>query len=283
MMKKLFLLGKEKTASIQDNLFYNLYNSSIEDRSAKIDFDFIPSTNHYIKFGVEFIHHSFRPGAFTLDHNSIISVQDRNEVDSIIAINNRVNSQEYAFYIEDNITFSPKLKANLGFRSTSINVQSTRYLSFQPRVSLSYSANKSSLWTASISKMMQNLHLLTTSGLGLPTDLWVPATSKVKPQLAWQGTLGFQKIFKTSLTFNIESYYKSMRNLITYQEGSSFLIESIVLDANNWENKVTAGKGKSYGIELSIKKSGRKFNGWASYTFSKAQRQFEAVKFWRKV
>ena len=271
--------GQGENENSQDNLFYNLYNSSIADKSAKIDFDFIPSTNHYLKFGVEIINHTFKPGAFTLDHNSAVGVNNRYEVDSLISVNNVVNSQEYAIYLEDNITISPKLKGNFGFRNTLINVQSKRYFSFQPRVSLSYQPSKSILWTASIDKMMQNLHLLTTSGIGLPTDLWVPATSKVKPQLAWQGTLGLQKIINKQWIVGGEAYYKSMKNLITYQEGSSFLIESLVLDASNWENKVTTGRGKNYGVEWSLKKTSGKLQGWTSYTFSRAKRAFEEVNF----
>ncbi len=271
--------SQEETETIQDNLFYNLYNSSIADKSVKIDFDFIPSTKHYLKFGAEFINHTFKPGAFTLDHNSVVGVNDRYTLDSLISINNTVNSQEYAFYVEDNITLSPKLKGNLGFRSTLIKVQSKRYFSFQPRISLSYKYNKSTLWKASIGKMMQNLHLLTTSGIGLPTDLWVPATANVRPQSAWQGTVGYQKMIHKKWMIEGAAYYKSMKNLITYQEGSSFLIESLVLDASNWENKVTTGKGKSYGIEGSLKKTSGRLQGWTSYTFSRTKRQFEAVNF----
>jgi outer membrane receptor for ferrienterochelin and colicin len=270
--------GQEETEE-NSKLFYNLYNSSIEDKSAKIDFDFIPNPNHYIKFGFNFINHTFRPGAFTLDHNSVLGVNDRNVVDSLISINNTVNSQEYALYFENNWTISTKLKANLGFRNTFINVQSTPYFSFQPRVSLTYLLNKSTYLTASVNKMMQNLHLLTASGIGLPTDLWVPATSKVKPQEAWQTSLGLYKQLKNGLVIDSEIYYKRMNNLITYQEGSSFLIESIVLDASNWENKVTAGKGISYGFELSLKKNFGKLRTWLNYSYSKSTRQFDEVNF----
>ncbi|MEM1121594.1 MAG: TonB-dependent receptor, partial [Bacteroidota bacterium] len=271
--------GQGETAPIPVNLFYNSYNSSIADKSAKIDFDFIPSTNHYLKFGGEFINHTFSPGAFTLDHNSDIELNHRNSIDSIIADANTVQSQEYALYVEDNITFSPKLKGNIGLRSTFINVQSTQYFSLQPRVVLKYAFDQKTVLSASVSKMMQNVHLLTTTGIGLPTDLWVPATAKVKPQLAWQGSLGFKKVLTEGLSFQSEIYYKYLKNLIAYQEGSSFLLESIVLNANNWEHKVTTGIGRNYGLELTINKATGALRGWASYTFSKARRQFEAINF----
>lgn len=271
--------GQDEPVQIQDKLFYNLYNSSIEDKAVKIDFDFIPSLNHAIKFGAGLINHTFRPGAFTLDQNSVLGVNDLYNLDSLIAINNTVNSQEYSAYFEDNFTISSKLKGNLGFHTTLINVQATQYFSFQPRISLKYKLGRATYLKTSVGKMMQNLHLLTTSGIGLPTDLWVPATSKVRPQEAWQGTLGVEKQLPKGLKFDVEAYYKSMKNLITYQEGSSFLIESILLDASNWENKVTSGRGKSYGIEWSLKKTRGKLKGWVNYTFSKSKRQFEAVNF----
>ena len=273
--------GQSESETILSNNFYNLYNSSIEDKSAKIDFDFIPSADYAVKFGVEFINHTFRPGAFTLDQNSIIGINERDEIDSLIAENNTINSQEYAIYLENNWQITPKLKSNLGFRGTLIDVQSTSYFSFQPRISLAYSTNSTTLWTASVDNMMQNLHLLTPSGIGLPSDLWVPSTAKVKPQVSWQATLGFQKMFKKGWTFNTEAYYKILRNLISYQEGTSFLVESIVLDANKWEDKVTTGNGKGYGIEITLRKSGKRLNGWASYTYSRARRQFDEVNLGR--
>lgn len=271
--------AQSESEQIQENLFYNLYNSSIEDKAAKIDFDFIPSPNHSIKFGASAINHTFRPGAFTLDHNSVLGVDDLYNADSLIAVNNTINSQEYGVYLEDNITFSSKLKGNIGVHSTLINVQKTQYFSFQPRISLSYELDGSTYLKGSVGKMMQNLHLLTTSGIGLPTDLWVPATSKVKPQEAWQGTLGLERKLNEDFNVEIEAYYKQMNNLITYQEGSSFLVESLVLDASNWENKVTSGKGKSYGLEISIKKTTGKLKGWANYTLSRAKRVFEDINF----
>ncbi|MEM6320979.1 MAG: TonB-dependent receptor, partial [Bacteroidota bacterium] len=271
--------GQDETETIRNNLFYNLYNSSIEDKSVKVDFDFIPSTNHYIKFGAEAIHRTFRPGAFTLDHNSAHALDERGMIDSMISVNNTVHSQEYAVYLEDNITFTDKLKGNIGFRGTLVSVQSKKYFSFQPRLSLKYTVNPTTRLSASVSKMMQPLHLLTTTGIGLPTDLWVPATSNVHPQLAWQGTLGLQKQWSPGLSFYAEAYYKHLKNLIAYEEGSSFLIESIVLDASNWENKVTTGSGRTYGVELSLQKQTGQLQGWTSYTFSRAQRQFSDINF----
>jgi len=45
------------------------YLSNIRDWTLKTDFDYVPSPNHYIRFGGQLIRHSFRPGASTEQDN----------------------------------------------------------------------------------------------------------------------------------------------------------------------------------------------------------------------
>ena len=55
-------------------------------------------------------------------------------------------------------------------------------------------------------------------------------------------------LFNGGLEASLEGYYKTMNDLISYKEGSSF-------DANGWESSIeTGGMGRSYGLELSTKK-----------------------------
>ena len=90
------------------------YRSGIQDWSYKIDFDYNPTPTHRIKFGTEYMYHSFRPEVMT----SRISEQTDNhtERDSIYhSINNsRIYAQEISAYAEDNFKISPHLRLNLG-------------------------------------------------------------------------------------------------------------------------------------------------------------------------
>src|SRR5690606_4347785 len=61
---------------------------------------------------------------------------------------------------------------------------------------------------------------------------------------------------------SLEGYYKKIQNLLDFKVGSSFLLNP------NAESAILQGPGKSYGIELSVKKSGR-LNGWVNYTFAR--------------
>ena len=125
--------------------------------------------------------------------------------------------------------------------------------------------------------MNQYVHLLSNTGIGLPTDLWVPTTDRVKPQQSQQVAAGIAKDFTNSgLTLTIEGYYKQMNNIINYKEGASFLLINDPTNANSvrWEDNVTAGRGWSYGAEFLLQKKTGRFSGWAGYTLSWTQWQF---------
>jgi hypothetical protein len=111
--------------------------------------------------------------------------------------------------------------------------------------------------------------------VGLPTDLWVPATAKIKPQRSYQYAAGFAKsLMQNTYELSIEGYYKEMRDIIDYLDGANFIGQS-----TNWEQKVAQGKGWSYGAEFFLQKKKGKYTGWIGYTLSWTNRQFDQINF----
>ena len=146
------------------------------------------------------------------------------------------------------------------------------YHSLQPRLSARYMINESWSMKASYAKMQQYIHLLTNNNIGLPTDLWVPATDKIRPQKSHQFAFGLAKTFTDMYRLSVEGYYKTMDNLIEYKDGASFM------GANTeWEDKVEMGKGWSYGGEVFFEKRLGKLTGWVGYTLSWTNRQFANI------
>ena len=244
------------------------YGSFIEDFSAKIDFDYIPNTQHYIKFGVNETYHQFLPG-----------VTSFNQSDPTISFDTTFGAKEtfaheIMAYVEDDFKVGGRLKFNLGLHGSAFIVDESNYFSLQPRVSGLFSLNDVSSLKGSFSTMTQFIHLLTNSTVGLPTDLWVPSTDIVEPQRSWQAAIGYAHTLSKGFEFTVEGYYKEMDNLLEYQEGASFF-------GNNeeWDQKVLQGEGKSYGVELFLQRKSGRMSGWVGYTLSWSNRTFDELNF----
>jgi len=137
----------------------------------------------------------------------------------------------------------------------------------------------------SYASMNQYIHMISGTGISLPTDLWVPTTDRVKPQHSKQIALGIVKdIREPEVALSLEGYYKTMDNVIGYKEGASFinLDEASSAVGINWEDNVTAGRSWSYGLEVMLQKKTGRFNGWIGYTLSWTQMQFDSLNFGKK-
>jgi hypothetical protein len=129
------------------------------------------------------------------------------------------------------------------------------------------------------------VHLISNTGIGLPTDLWVPTTDRIAPQESQQVAVGVAKDFTgKDLALTIEGYYKKSDNIIGYKEGASFLMmdDPESADEVSWEDNITAGQGWSYGLEFLLQKKVGRFSGWAGYTLSWTQLQFDSVNYGKK-
>ncbi|MDP2888454.1 MAG: carboxypeptidase-like regulatory domain-containing protein [Bacteroidota bacterium] len=249
------------------------YKSGIEDFGLKMDFDYFPASNHRVKFGGSIIDHTFRPGILAFKESDRESTA---KIDTAFG-NPNIRAQEMYAYIEDNFDLSARLSVNVGLHSSGFLVDNTFYASLQPRISARYMASDRLSLKAAYSKMSQNIHLLSSSTINLPTDLWLPTTKKVKPQTSHQFALGGVYKVNPAVDFSIEGFYKSMTNLLEYKEGASF-----VGATTGWEDKVEMGKGWSYGAEFLLEKTIGKTTGWIGYTWSKAERQFDNLNWGRK-
>ncbi|WP_409013677.1 TonB-dependent receptor [Dyadobacter sp. CY312] len=249
------------------------YDSRIRDLGIKTDFDFFPSTKHTIKFGAQATFHKFVPSALAIAGSFIDTPIER----AVKA----VNTLESGLYIEDTWQALDGLKMNAGFRLSSFQTETKNYVRPEPRFSAALRLARDFSFKASYAQMNQYVHLLSNTGLGLPTDLWVPTTDRIAPQQSKQVALGLAKdLEKPGITLTLEGYYKVMDNILNYREGSSFL--SITGENANeltWEDNVTSGKGWSYGTEFLIQKKTGKFSGWIGYTLSWTKWQFPELNF----
>ncbi|HAZ92177.1 MAG TPA: TonB-dependent receptor [Ferruginibacter sp.] len=260
-------------------------NSGIRDINAKTDFDFYPASNHKLKFGALYTYHKFTP--------SVVSGRQ----DSVVF--NPLNAQvkfahEAALYVQDDWDINSKIRVHLGLRYSFFQqigpykiyttdddgnrTDSTvfgngkkiiTYTGLEPRFTLRHSLNEATSLKASVTRNLQFIHLVSNAGTTLPTDIWVPSTYLVKPQISWLYAAGIYKNFKNgTYETSVELYYKQMQNQIEYREGYT---PSTLRDT---EEDFTFGKGWSYGTEFFVNKLKGKLTGWIGYTLSQTWRKF---------
>ena len=246
------------------------YRSGIRDWGAKLDFDYIPNPAHYIRFGGSGTLHTYSPGAAQIKINPADGAPEDTTLAAQIT-----DALEYSLYGEDDVHLTDHLKANVGLHTSGFLVNDEFYTSLQPRISMRYLLPADWAVKASYALMRQYIHLLSNSTVGLPTDLWLPATERVRPQRSRQFGLGLARQFKDQYEFSLEGYYKTMTNLIEYREGANFLVG--FGESEDWQDKVEIGRGWSYGTELFVQKKRGRTTGWIGYTLSWTKRRFEGL------
>jgi len=288
------------------NEYYDVnfsYLSGIEDLGGRIRFDYSPNPNHDIKFGTSYTYHQFFPGESTLNllfdfPLSDSSNQDVN-LDTLFSFSKPTNVHEMFFYIEDNIKITNRLKANIGMHigfysladssdflynqgKVSVSpiladkIRDISSYSFQPRISARYLINDDWSIKASYAEMQQNIHLLSNSSVGFPSDIWVPAIEDISPQRSKQWAANVTThLYNKAYELSLEGYYKTMSNLITYKAGYSTLSST-----EAWEDAVEVeGEGESYGLEFFLQKKKGSTTGWIGYTLSWTNRRFDNINF----
>lgn len=256
--------------------YYAEYYSGIRDFSLKYDIDYIPNPNHWIKIGAISIFHRFKPHAYIeIDAPKDINIRNIEYIDGV----------ESGIYAEDTWQPLQNLKVNGGLRFSHFLASEKQYHFLEPRLSLAWRLKNDFALKGSYASMNQYIHMLSGTGISLPTDLWVPTTDRVRPQQSRQIAFGLVKdISKPALSLSLEGYYKTMDRVIGYKEGASF----ITLDEPNsaigidWEDNVTAGRAWSYGAEVLLQKKEGKLTGWIGYTLSWTQMQFDSLNFGKK-
>ncbi len=264
--------------------------SGIQDWTVKSDFSFFPDIRHQMKFGANIIYHKFTPSNASARSGEVVF-----DFGKIV----RLYANEAAVYISDDWDISEKLAVHAGLRASAFthlgpfdryvkdlqdrivdtlhftNLENVKtYGGLEPRFSARYNINKTSSIKANYTHNLQYIHLASISAVSLPTDLWVPSTDRVKPQIGDQYAVGYFRNFKENkYETSLEAYYKTMINQIEYKEGAQ--PEDNVND--NADNNFTFGTGVSYGLELFLKKRTGRVNGWIGYTLSRTTRQFDEI------
>ena len=264
-----------------------LLGSVIQDLNLKQDFSWYLNAKNTLKFGTNIIFHKIVPGEVEASPRSVyktLEVRPRRALES-------------AFYVSNSQQFSERLKIYYGLRlalfsnvgpgdfyrfdSNGNLIETNSYDRFkwvktqggpEPRLALNYRIGTYDALKASYNRIYQFIHLLTNSTASTPTDVWLPSSDNVKPQISDQWSVGyFRNSTKNRYESSVELYYKNLQNQIDYRNGAKLVFNSTV------EAELVFGRGWAYGAEFLFRKNEGKLTGWLGYTLAKTMRQFDLI------
>lgn len=246
------------------------YDSKVKDASITADFRFRPVAAHDLRWGVKGSLQQLSPiiHAYSYNYDYTPSKVTRTETDRTIG--KRQNLLTASIYAEDDWTVASWLMANVGLRYSLFSVENKTYGSLEPRASVRFLLTPAMALKLSYARMAQGVHLLSSSNIVMPSDIWVPVTEKIPLMRSNQYAGGVNYEIMKGLEVSVEGYYKTMDNVLEYNNGASWLNCT-----GDWQSLVSLGKGRSYGVELMAQRSVGNTTGWVSYTWAKSLRTFD--------
>lgn len=262
------------------NLTFNINQSYF-----KADFTYYLSPKHTIDFGASTLYYKLHPGSLEPDGAGSLTIP---------TVVNAEQALESGIYIGDKFDVTRKFSINAGLRFSMYNYlgpQTVRdYPAGQPkstlnlldsvnygsgkniktyagpevRLSARYSITDELSVKASYNTLRQYIHLLNNTAAISPTDVWKLSDANIRPQYGDQVSFGvYQNLQSNTVELSAEVYYKRLHDFLDFKSGANVVLNQHV------ETDVLETTGKAYGIELFLKKSTGKLNGWVSYTYSR--------------
>lgn len=261
--------------------------SDIKDYSFKHEYIYDYNSGNRWRFGVSSTYHDLAPGNY-----KFVNKESKSQTD----LHHRY-AQESGVYISNQLKLGDKLEVIYGLRMSAFsalgkgeyytmddnrNVTDSTwyksgkvvktYINLEPRASMAYKLNNYSSIKAAYARTVQNMHLLSFAPQGTPIDRWTMSSNNIKPEIADQVSLGYFRNFSNNMyEFSVEGFYKDMKNQLDFKDGAKVQGYNVV------ESEILEGKGRSYGVELMLRKRTGRLTGWISYTLGKSEKKIDGI------
>lgn len=262
--------------------------SRIADHNLKQDFTYYPRNNHNIRFGLNTNYHTITPGILTTENGrqeaqlrlkryaweNAVYFSHQLKPGNNISIDYGLRGSAFSITGPGDFLTNQTAAGTPAFDTLSYNDRKIikTYFNAEPRVFVTYHITPGSTVKAAYTRAAQNLHLISSLSVAQPTDLWIPSSLLVKPELSDQFSLGyFRQLWNNAYELSVETYYKKLQHQIDYKEGAQLALNSSV------EPELVFGRGRAFGAEFLLRKKHGQLTGWIGYTLSRTERQFDAI------
>lgn len=244
------------------------YNTSnVHNIGIKSDWFYSLTPKQKLRYGATAQYHIYAPDATakTDIYYEGISASKTAYADSL-----KYGTVEASLYAEDEVALTDRFSVNAGLRYTLYSASGKTWHSLEPRLAMKYTINDKLTAKASYTEMSQPTHLISSIYIDLPTNSWLPSTSKIRPSRSREVAGGLYSELGHHLHLNVEGWYKHMYNLLEY--AGSY---SVFPPLTGWESSYRSGMGRSWGAELDFGFDNGRTEANVYYTLSWSQRKFD--------
>ena len=242
---------------IQSDTLSKTEKNAIDDVGLSGDLSYNINENMIIRVGLFYTIHHYRPMQIIYGNKA-----------NTIGNSSITKANELGAYFEHELILK-QLSLNIGLRFAALDQQNSWYYVIEPRFSTLFSLSSTIGMQFGYSRMCQFSQRVSDSYVNLPTDFWIPSTSKIKPLTSDQLTLGANWNPTKGWQISAEFFYKWMKQLVEYKEGYQYMPLT-----TSWEDKLTSGNGTAYGVDIMMEKTMGKITGMVGYGLLWSKRQF---------
>ena len=249
-------------------------NTAIKTVGSKATMTFTVKKNNTIRMGFDFLNYNFKPhGLFSIQ----LKPQNTFQISE--------KATQSSLYTEWEKKW-PKLSFNFGLRWTRFNNTTSQnnktiqkesrvrsFSNFEPRISLNFLLNERTSLNTNYNRMFQYIHMISNATTLLPLNVWKPSGYGIQPIEVNQWAFGIAhdiKFKQISINMHLEGYYKSLKNMVSFKNNTSLIINQ------NQQNDLIIENGHAYGIEFNNDFNIKSWKGNLNYTYSRSFRKIIA-------
>ena len=245
-------IGISSGASTYINRYNAAYASGNNDLGLKLISGYNLNNEHQLLFGANITNRHFK----TVDAKLVLNdFEHTNNIDTTWN-SDAVNAQKYAVFAQDNFSVNDALNINGGLRFSAFVNSGTSYFSVEPRLSANYKLFKFLSLNFAYDYHKEYVHLLTGNSLGLTSDIFIPSSENILPQI----TNHFAAGAKINLPFDIKLkgsvFYDNIKNLYDYKKLFTFFDfpNKKIMTGMHIEDRIVPAKGNYTGIRTVLSK-----------------------------
>lgn len=245
---------------LQQELFLN-GKSSVGATGVKHNTDIRIAEGMSLNAGAEYAATRYSPLAFALLGDFAAGVESMPQ--AVLYAHEASLFADFAHQVNGFFRYS------VGLRGSAYYCQDKPFFQLDPRANLSFEVAHEQFLYLHAGTYSQNNHNINLISTGLPTDFYIPASVRFKPEYALSASVGYKGAFlQNKYILSAEVYFKQLYNTVE----CNISVLDLLYNHAIYTDFIYAGTGQNYGLDITFQKAKGKLSGYLTYSLGWAKR-----------